>query len=201
MSAASAGNTGSSAGCRYNTGIYGWRIPALSRHQYSAGIHEYWHCLRPLSVSLFLFVCFWLLLCRSSLPWVRGQGGMGASEAGAQGVGGGGAYLLCCLPWSFGHRLFRDGAPFLLLIETPLTFGRSFCFFHILHIEAVCLSYPRPVSPSAVMATMYLLGQRSFSRYSLVYQTLPCMSHTSNFLISSSNASRSSLYISRSPIT
>ena len=28
---------------------------------------------------------------------------------------------------------FRDGAPFLLLIETPPTFGRSVRFFHILH--------------------------------------------------------------------
>ena len=28
---------------------------------------------------------------------------------------------------------FRDGAPFLLLIETPPTFGRSLRFFHRLH--------------------------------------------------------------------
>ena len=58
------------------------------------------------------------------------------------------------------------------------------------YTEAVCLSYPRPVSPSA--ATIYLLGKRSFSRYSLFYQTLPC--HISLILlVSSSNASRSSL--------
>ena len=30
-------------------------------------------------------------------------------------------------------HLFRDGAPFLLLIETPPTFGRSLRRFHILH--------------------------------------------------------------------
>ena len=67
----------------------------------------------------------------------------------------------------------------------------------IYFIEIACLSYPRPVSPSA--DTIYLLGQRTFSRYSLVvYRTLPCHIHTSNFLISFSNASRSSLYISHS---
>ena len=94
MSAASAGNTGSSAGCRYNTGIYGWLVPALSRHQYSAGIHEYWRCLRPLSVSLFLFVCFCVLPC-------LGLGVKGAWEPprqGHKGLGGGGrTYLLLAL--------------------------------------------------------------------------------------------------------
>ena len=94
MSAASAGNTGSSAGCRYKTGIYGWRIPALSRHQYSAGIHEYWRCLRPLSVSLFLFVCFGFYYV--VLPCL-GLGVKGAWEPprqGHKGLGGGGVLIV-----------------------------------------------------------------------------------------------------------
>ena len=39
----------------------------------------------------------------------------------------------------------------------------------------MCLSYPLPVSPSVV--TIYLLEHRSFSLYSLVYQTPPCHIH------------------------
>ena len=62
-------------------------------------------------------------------------------------------------------------------------------------METVCLSSLRPVWPSA--ATIYLLVWRPFSLYHLVYHTLPC--HASNFLISSSNVSRPSLYISHSP--
>ena len=57
--------------------------------------------------------------------------------------------------WPLTTHSFRDGAPFLLLTETPPTFGRSLRFFHVL-IETVCLSYPRPVSSSA--ATICLLG-------------------------------------------
>ena len=86
---------------------------------------------------------------------------------------------------------FPDGASFLLLIETPPTFGRSLRF-SICYMETLCLSYLLSVSPS--VATIYLVG--SFSRYHLVYQTSP-MSHSSIFLISST--SRSSLRISHSP--
>ena len=82
--------------------------------------------------------------------------------------------------WPLTTCPFRAGAAFLLLTETPSTFGCSLRFFHIRYLETVSLSYPHPVSPSE--ATTYLLGYRSFSRYSLVYQTLPC--HIS--LISSS---------------
>ena len=46
-----------------------------------------------------------------------------------RGAGVGGGRFSCCLPSSFDRSLtthpFRDGAPFLLLIETPPTFGRS----------------------------------------------------------------------------
>ena len=44
--------------------------------------------------------------------------------------------------------------------------------FSIKYIEFSFLSYPLPVSPS--VATIYLLGWQSFSRYFLVYQTSPC---------------------------
>ena len=71
-------------------------------------------------------------------------------------LGGGGTHLLLALAiWPLTTHPFRDGAPFLLLIETPPTFGRSLRFFHIYYIENACLSYPRPASPSA--ATIYLL--------------------------------------------
>ena len=49
---------------------------------------------------------------------------------------GGEGVLIGCLPSSFDHwttNALRDGAPFLLLIETPPTFGRSERFFDILH--------------------------------------------------------------------
>ena len=49
---------------------------------------------------------------------------------------GGEGVLIGCLPSSFDHwttNALRDGAPFLLLIETPPTFGRSVRFLHILH--------------------------------------------------------------------
>ena len=44
--------------------------------------------------------------------------------------------------------------------------------FYIYYIETVCLSYLIPVS--LFVATIYLLGWRYFSRYSLVYQSPLC---------------------------
>ena len=53
--------------------------------------------------------------------------------------GGGGAgalsFVACLSHLIIGHASFRDGAPFLLLIETPPTFGRSVRFFRILHYK------------------------------------------------------------------
>ena len=91
-------------------------------------------------------------------------------------------------------HLFRDGAPFLLLIETPLTFGHSLCFFHQLHRNCLLIQ-----SPSCFAVCGHHLSPRIAIVFSLLSR-LPnsSMSHTSNFLISS-NASRSSLYISHSP--
>ena len=37
---------------------------------------------------------------------------------------------------------FRDGAPFLPLIETPPTFGRSLSVFHILHRNFLLILFP-----------------------------------------------------------
>ena len=73
--------------------------------------------------------------------------------------------------------------------------GRSLRFSHRYCVQKqFAYFYPLPVAPS--VAPIYLLGQRSFSRYYLVYQTSPC--HVCLlFLIS--NTSRSSLYISHSP--
>ena len=96
----------------------------------------------------------------------RGGVGKGGKESG---VGEGGV-LVCCLPWSASHP-FRDGVPFLLLsIETPPTVGRSlvtlFSMFSINLFRQCCAL---PVSPA--VATIYLLGSRSFYRCFLVYQT------------------------------
>ena len=89
---------------------------------------------------------------------------------------------------------FRDGEPFLILIETPPTPGCSLRFFHTLQRNFL-LILSLPVSPS--VATIYLLGSRSFSRYHLVYQTSPC--HIRLFSSSlSSNTCRSSLRTSHS---
>ena len=63
--------------------------------------------------------------------------------------------LLALVMWSLTTHPFRDGAPFLLLIETSPTFGAHYAF-SVYYIETVCLSYPRPASSSA--ATIYLLG-------------------------------------------
>ena len=68
---------------------------------------------------------------------------------------------------------FRDGAPFLFLIETPPACGRSLRFFHILHRKwllilppscfAVCGHHPSP----RIAIVFSLLSI-------MVYQTLPC---------------------------
>ena len=109
-------------------------------------------------------------------------------------AGGGGRGLIFSLPHassSLTKHPFGDGAPFLLLTETPPTFERSLRFFQIIVRKHCLFAYPNPCPVSPSVATIYLLGRkRGFSRDSPVYQTLP--SHSSNFLISS-NTSRSLL--------
>ena len=72
-------------------------------------------------------------------------------------TGGGGTHLLLALViWPSTTHPFRDGAPFLLLIETSPTIGRSLRCFHILHtVEKKCWSYPLPAWPP--VATIYRL--------------------------------------------
>ena len=76
----------------------------------------------------------------------------------------------------------------MLLTETPPIFGRSICFFHILHRN--CLLF---LSPFCFAVCGHHISPRIAIVFSLL-SSLPnsSMSHTSNFLISS-NASRSSL--------
>ena len=51
--------------------------------------------------------------------------------------------------WPLTARPFRDGAPFLLLLETPPTFGRSVHFFHVKHAKRLAhlfsLSFLLPI--------------------------------------------------------
>ena len=58
---------------------------------------------------------------------------MKAIIGGGRGGGGRTHLLLALFVWSLTTHLLRDGAPFLLLLETPPTFGRSLRFLHILH--------------------------------------------------------------------
>ena len=89
----------------------------------------------------------------------------------------------------------QDGAPFLLLTEIPPTFGRSLCFFRMSHI--ICLLI---LSTSCFAVYGHHLSPRTAIVFSLLSSlSNSSISHTSNVLIFSSNASRSSLYISHSP--
>ena len=80
-------------------------------------------------------------------------------------------------------------------METPPAFGRSLRFFHIIHKNRLLILPPscfavcgHHLSPSVTMIFSLLSNLPKYS-----------MSHSSNVPISSSNASRSSLYISQSP--
>lgn len=137
--------------------------------------------------------------------WARGHTGSKPAEGGALGAklkvyylarfsgifqtfhsqsgreGGGRSHLLLTLAIrAFTAHPHRDGAPILLLLETPATFGLSLRVFHTYTFFR--LSYPLPVWPA--VATIYLPGQRSFSRYYQVYQTFPCMPLSCIFPIS-----------------
>ena len=95
--------------------------------------------------------------------------------------GGGGTHLLVALVfWPLITHPFRHTAPFLLLIETPPTFGRSLCFFHILHRNSLLI-----LSPSCFAVCSHHLSPKKaiVFRYSLSYQTLPC--HTRPISLSS----------------
>ena len=88
---------------------------------------------------------------------------------------------------------FRDGSPFLLLMETPPTCGRSLRFFHILHKKfAYLVSFffgrPWPPSVSLCMIAIVLSLQSNAPNFSKL--------HLPAFLISSSNTVRPSLYSS-----
>ena len=92
------------------------------------------------------------------------------SPSAGGGCGVGVVHSACAWPYSYDHRPshpysilsgmlhavlviwpltthpVRDGAPFLLLMGTPPTFGCSFHFFHAdYYIKTWCLSYPLPV--------------------------------------------------------
>ena len=112
------------------------------------------------------------------------------------GLGGGTHLLLAFLSHlAIDHaHPFRDGAPFLLLIETPPTFGCSVRFFHILHKKCLLILFP---------SCFAVCGHHVSPRIAIVFSLLPGLpnvstSHSSNFTISS-NTSRSSLHSSHSP--
>ena len=100
--------------------------------------------------------------------------------------------LLALVIWPLTTHLFRDGAPFLLLVETPPTFGRSLRFIHIRHRNRSLI-----LSSSCFAVCGHHLAPRIAIVFSLHSNLLSnsSMSHTSNFLISSYDTSGSSLHI------
>ena len=66
--------------------------------------------------------------------------------------GGGTLSLLALVIVPLTTHPFRDGAPFLLLVETPPTYGRSLRFPPMLR-ELFLLTF----SPSPLVATIYLI--------------------------------------------
>ena len=108
--------------------------------------------------------------------------------------GGGGAYLLLALSLlAIDHASLSRRGTVPTLIETPPTFGRSLRLFHTLH---ELFAYPFP-------SCFAVCGHHLIPRIAIVFSLLSSlpnssMSRTFNSLMSS-NASRSSLYISHSP--
>ena len=108
-------------------------------------------------------------------------------------MGGGGvevaAYLLvACLSHStIDHASLSRRSIVPTLDEDPFKLsGAHYVFFHVLHRKCLLTLSP-PVSLS--VATIYLLVQRWFSRYYLVYQLL----HVTFVYFLISNTTRSSL--------
>ena len=100
--------------------------------------------------------------------------------------------LLALVIWPSTTHSFRNEAPFLLLLETPPTFGRSLRRFHIFHIFLMPI-----LSPSCFAGRGHHLPIAIiFSLLSSV--SISYMSPSSISLISS-NTCRSSLYIPHSP--
>ena len=98
------------------------------------------------------------------------------------GRAGGGAYsFVACLSHMTINHAVRDGAPFLLLIETPPTFGRSLRFFHTLHKNCSLI-----LSPSCFAVCRHHLSP--INRVAIVFSILfsPPISSTSHTSISSS---------------
>ena len=71
---------------------------------------------------------------------------------------------------------FQDGAPFLLLTETPPTFGRSLCLFHILHRNCLLI-----LSPSCFA----VCGHHLSPRIAIVFSVLSSLPSSSMFRTSS----------------
>ena len=115
------------------------------------------------------------------------------------GGGGGGSlhhWLHISVVWPLTRHPFRDGAPFLLQIDTSNIWALDTLFPYVTNKP---FAYPIPV-------LFCRLQPPSFPRIAIVF-SLPSinslqnssMSNASNFLISSTDASCSSFYISHSP--
>ena len=84
--------------------------------------------------------------------------------AGREGGRGGRTHLLLALViWPLTTHPFRDGAPFLPLIETPLAIWALIRFFHILHRKVFAQPIPalfRRLRPqSSRIAILFFAGR------------------------------------------
>ena len=89
--------------------------------------------------------------------------------------------VLALVFWPLTTHPFPDGAPFLLLLETPQTFGHSVRFFHTLHITFSLISSAsylavcgRHLSPRIAIVFSLLSNVPNFSTSHL--STLPTSS-------------------------
>ena len=110
-------------------------------------------------------------ICESQIPWpstplvridtaltaiTAGGGFVGRADSRCSGRGEAYSFIACLVICRLTTHPFRDGAPFLLQIETHHQHWALITFFPYMTRKHFPLSYPLPVSPS--VATIYLLG-------------------------------------------
>ena len=87
-------------------------------------------------------------------------------------MGGGYSFVSCLSHLTIDHAFLSDGAPFLLLIESLLRFGRSLRPFHLLHRNFLHILSPScfavrghhlPVSPRIAFVLLLLSSAPNFA--------------------------------------
>ena len=133
--------------------------------------------LRTTCEAHFCTLC--VFSCIRMTAWIFLSGVVASTGSNRDMGGRGGTHLLLdSVVWPLTTHPFRDGAPFLLLIETPPTFRRSLRFFRVLHRNCLLI-----LSPFCFTVCGHHLSPRIAIVFSLL-SSLPnsnsSMSHTSN---------------------